>query len=99
MKKIFNILSIFAASTLAFTGCFNLEEEAFSEVVQEQFVQSDQDVAALLASTYSEFGSFFDWYGMFDAQEEPCDDQHSDYTDTDPTFLTDFFHISSTYYS
>lgn len=73
MKKIYSILSVLAASALMFTGCFNLDEEAFSEVVQEQFVPSDQDVAALLASTYSEFGAFFDWYGMFDAQEEPCD--------------------------
>ncbi len=55
------------------TGCFDLEEHAYSEVVQKDFAPTDQDVVALLANAYSEFGAFMDWYGMFDAQEEAAD--------------------------
>ena len=55
------------------TACFDLEEHAYSEVVQKDFSPSDQDVVALLALSYSEFGAFMDWYGMFDAQEEAAD--------------------------
>ena len=73
MKKIFASLSILAVSAFCLTGCFDLKEEAYSEILQESFVPTDQDVAALLASSYSEFGAFMDWYGMFDAQEEAAD--------------------------
>ena len=67
------LLSLLTVPALALTGCFNLDEQAYSEIVQESFVPRDQDVAALLASSYSELGTFFDWYGMFDVQEEPAD--------------------------
>ncbi|MGN0195180.1 MAG: RagB/SusD family nutrient uptake outer membrane protein [Candidatus Cryptobacteroides sp.] len=73
MKKIsFSILALAAAAVVT-TGCFDLEEKAYSEIVQKDFVPTDQDVAALLASSYSEFGAMMDWYGMFDAQEEAAD--------------------------
>ena len=56
-----------------FTSCFNLEEHAFSEVVQKDFTPTDQDVVALLANAYSPFGAFMDWYGFFDCMEEAAD--------------------------
>ena len=73
MKKIFASLAILAVSASCLTGCFDLKEEAYSEILQESFNPTDQDVAALLASSYSEFGAFMDWYGIFDAQEEGAD--------------------------
>ena len=73
MKKILSSIAILAVSATCLTGCFNLEEIAYSEITQESFNPTDQDVVALLASSYSEFGAFMDWYGMFDAQEESAD--------------------------
>ena len=73
MKKIVRTILAFAAATAMFTGCFNLEENAYSEIVQKDFEPTDQDVVALLALSYSEFGAFMDWYGMFDCQEEAAD--------------------------
>ena len=73
MKKIkYSILALIAASGL-FTSCFNLDEEPFSEILQETFQPSDQDVAAYLASAYTELAYFWDWQGLFDAMEEPAD--------------------------
>ncbi len=73
MKKFFHSILALGAVAAMLTGCFDLEEHAYSEVVQKDFVPTDQDVVALLANAYSEFGSFMDWYGMFDAQEEAAD--------------------------
>lgn len=55
------------------TGCFDLEEHAYSEVVKKDFTPTDQDVVALLSKSYSEFGAFMDWYGIFDCMEEAAD--------------------------
>ncbi|MCQ2174782.1 MAG: RagB/SusD family nutrient uptake outer membrane protein [Bacteroidales bacterium] len=73
MKKIKNIALALAASMTMLTGCFDLTEEAFSEIVQESFTPSEQDVASLLASAYTPLAFFFDWQGLFDAMEEPAD--------------------------
>ena len=73
MKKIFNTILAVAASMALVTSCFNLDEEAFSEIVQESFTPSEQDVASLLASAYTPLAFFFDWQGLFDALEEPAD--------------------------
>lgn len=73
MKKIFNSIIALGAASMMLTGCFNLEEHAFSEVVKKDFVPTDQDVVALLSASYSEFGAFMDWYGIFDALEESAD--------------------------
>ena len=73
MKKIkYSILAILAASGIC-TGCFNLDEVPYSEILQERFEPSDQDVAAYLASAYTELAYWFDWQGAFDAMEEPAD--------------------------
>lgn len=72
-KKItYSLLALVAASGL-FTGCFNLDEVPYSEILQERFEPSEQDVAAYLASAYTELAYWFDWQGGFDAQEEPAD--------------------------
>ena len=73
MKKIFSSIAIFALAATCFTGCFNLDEVPYSEILQEKFTPSDQDVAAYLASAYTELAYWFDWQGGFDAQEEPAD--------------------------
>ena len=73
MKKIkYALIATLAASTLA-TSCMNLDEIPYSEILQETFTPSDQDVAAYLASAYTELAYFFDWQGLFDALEEPAD--------------------------
>ena len=54
MKKMkYGILALLACSTMTLTGCFNLDEEPFSEITEESFVPSEQDVAALMAPAYS----------------------------------------------
>jgi len=73
MKKILSTIAMIAAAATMFTGCFNLDEEAFSEVVQKDFTPSEQDVAALTASAYTPLAAWFAWYGIFDSLEEPAD--------------------------
>jgi hypothetical protein len=58
---------------LLLTSCFNLEEEAYSEVVEKDFIATEQDVASLLAGTYSPLIYIMNWQGYFDLQEEPGD--------------------------
>lgn len=62
-----------ASSMLTLNGCFDLEEEVFSEVTNESFIPTDQDVAALLASAYTPLTYIYDWQGLFDLQEESGD--------------------------
>jgi hypothetical protein len=73
MKKIFIKALCFTMPLILLTACFNLEEEAFSEVVEKDFVATEQDVASLLASTYSPLTYIFNWQGYFDLQEEAGD--------------------------
>ena len=73
MKKILSTIAILAVSAACLSGCFKLEEKAYSEIVQKDFVPTDQDVAAYLASAYTELAFFWDWQGLFDAMEEPAD--------------------------
>ena len=73
MKKIFNSIIALGAASVMLTGCFDLEEHAYSEVVKKDFTPTDQDVVALLSKSYSEFGAFMDWYGIFDCMEEAAD--------------------------
>lgn len=63
---------IMAASSLTFTSC-SLKEEVFSEITEDSFIPTDQDVAALLASAYSPLTYIYDWQGLFDVQEESGD--------------------------
>ncbi len=58
---------------LGTTSCFELSEEVYSEITEESFSASEQDVVALVASAYTPLGFVFDWQGLFDNQEEPAD--------------------------
>ncbi|MDL2309913.1 RagB/SusD family nutrient uptake outer membrane protein [Parabacteroides sp. OttesenSCG-928-B22] len=60
-------------SLCLFTGCFNLDEEVFSEITEASFVPTEQDIASILSKAYQPMINFYDWYGEFDAQEEPAD--------------------------
>jgi len=73
MKNIFKKALIFILPNLLLVSCFDLEEEVFSEVVEKDFIATEQDVASLLASTYSPLVYIYNWQGLFDAQEEPGD--------------------------
>ena len=43
MKKIFSSIAILAVSTACFTACFNLDEVAYSEILQESFEPTDAE--------------------------------------------------------
>jgi len=66
-------IALLAAAMTSFTACFNLDEEPFSEILQEKFTPSAQDVSAYLASAYTKLAYFWAWQGLFDAVEEPAD--------------------------
>lgn len=72
MKSIYK-WGISLLSLFLFTGCFDLEEEVYSEITETSFVPTERDVASLLAKAYKPMTGFYDWYGEFDAQEEPAD--------------------------
>lgn len=74
MKKyIYSIAAFAVCSMLTLSSCTNLDEQVYSEVTEESFIPTDQDVAALLASAYSPLTYIFNWQGLFDLQEEPGD--------------------------
>ena len=74
MKKMkYGIFALLACSTMTLTGCFNLDEEPYSEITEESFVPTEQDAAALMAKAYTPLNFIFNWYGYFDLQEEPGD--------------------------
>ncbi|MDD2436908.1 MAG: RagB/SusD family nutrient uptake outer membrane protein [Massilibacteroides sp.] len=72
MKKIYK-WSFTLLIPVLLTGCFDLEEKAYSEVIEKDFIATEQDVASLLASTYSPLTYIMNWQGYFDLQEEPGD--------------------------
>jgi len=73
MKRYKYIFIVTVCSIFSLTSCFDLTEEVFSEITEESFVASEQDVVALLASAYAPLGFVFDWQGLFDVMEEPGD--------------------------
>ena len=74
MKKMkYGILALLACSTMTLTGCFNLDEEPYSEITEETFIPTEQDAAALMAKAYTPLRFIYDWYGYFDLQEESGD--------------------------
>lgn len=54
-------------------GCFELEEQVYSEVLEESFTATEDDVVALMASGYTPLRYIMGWQGLFDVQEEPGD--------------------------
>ncbi len=65
--------ALLLSSTLGLSGCLNLDETAYSEIIEEDFVPTEQDVAALMASSYSPLTYIMNWQGYFDLQEESGD--------------------------
>ena len=64
---------ILTALSLGVTSCFKLDEKVYSEVTEDSFSATEQDVVSLVASAYFPLGFVFNWYGYFDNQEEPAD--------------------------
>lgn len=69
----YGVYLLCATGLLGLNSCFNLDEEPYSEIIEEDYVPTTADEAALLATTYSQLRFIMDWYGMFDLQEEPGD--------------------------
>ncbi len=74
MKK-YKIGYIIAIVWMLFSlpSCFDLSEDVFSEINEDDFVPTEQDVIALVASAYNPLQFAMDWFGYFDSQEEPAD--------------------------
>lgn len=58
---------------LLLSSCFNLDEDVYSEVLEETFSATDEDIVALMASGYTPLRFIMGWQGLFDVQEEPAD--------------------------
>lgn len=67
------LLTLLAAASFSLQGCFNLDEEAFSEVTEGASKPSEDDVYAMIASAYAPLNFIYNWQGYFDLQEEPAD--------------------------
>ncbi|MDR2808959.1 MAG: RagB/SusD family nutrient uptake outer membrane protein [Tannerellaceae bacterium] len=65
--------SLCGVALLMLTGCFNLDENVYSEVTESTFIPTEKDVSALLATAYSPLTYIMNWQGYFDLQEEPGD--------------------------
>ena len=73
MKTVYIKCVIIILLPILLSSCFNLDEKAYSEVVEKDFIATEQDVASLLASTYSPLTFIMNWQGYFDLQEESGD--------------------------
>jgi hypothetical protein len=75
IKKIArNTIALFGIAVLVISGgCFNLDEEVFSEITEESFTPAESDIVALMASGYTPLRYIMGWQGLFDIQEEPGD--------------------------
>jgi len=74
MKKFkIGLLMMAAAAVFCCTSCFNLDEEVYSEITEESFTASQEDIVALMGGAYVPLQFIMDWQGLFDNQEEPGD--------------------------
>lgn len=73
MKK--SYLSIILASSMVFvSGCTDLDEKIYSEVLQKDYVPTEKDIPSIIAPVYSVLRPMMmDWQGYFDVQEEAAD--------------------------
>lgn len=69
----YGVYALCASAMLSISSCFNLDEEPYSEIIEEDYVPTEADEIALLATTYSQLRFVMDWYGLFDLQEESGD--------------------------
>lgn len=72
-KYKYGFCAVCLGSMLSLSSCFNLDETPYSEILEEDYVPTEEDEVALLATTYSQLRFIMDWYGYFDLQEEPGD--------------------------
>lgn len=74
MKKYkYGIYAACLGSLLSLNSCFNLDEEPFSEIIEESYEPTEADEMSLLGTTYTPLRFIMDWYGYFDLQEESGD--------------------------
>ncbi len=74
-KTVSTYISVATLSVaLCISACTNLDEEVYSEVIQDDFVPTEKDIPSLIAPVYSSMRPVFaDWQGYFDLQEESAD--------------------------
>jgi starch-binding outer membrane protein, SusD/RagB family len=65
-------LFLFGLLLLA-NSCSDLEENPFSEVTEDTFTATKDDILSMVASGYSPLRYIMGWQGLFDVQEEPAD--------------------------
>lgn len=71
LKNISCLLIIAMAFGLG--GCFDLEEEVFDEITENNLTITESDAIAMMASAYNPLRFVMDWMGYFDVQEESGD--------------------------
>ena len=59
----YGVYALCASAMLSISSCFNLDEEPYSEIIEEDYVPTEADEIALLATTYSQLRFVMDWYG------------------------------------
>ena len=69
----YSLYAVCLSLLLSLNSCFNLDEEPFSEIIEEQYEPTEADEISLLGTIYSPFRFILDWYGYFDLQEESGD--------------------------
>ena len=50
----YGVYALCASAMLSISSCFNLDEEPYSEIIEEDYVPTEADEIALLATTYSQ---------------------------------------------
>lgn len=48
----YGVYALCASAMLSISSCFNLDEEPYSEIIEEDYVPTEADEIALLATTY-----------------------------------------------
>lgn len=72
-KYRYGLWAVCLSSLVTLSSCFNLDEDPYSEVLEESYVPTPEDEIAFLATTYAPLRFIMDWYGYFDLQEESGD--------------------------
>lgn len=73
LKKKILYFGLIITAGLSWSGCTDLDEKVFSEVTESNFIPSESDIVAIMASAYTPMRYVMDWQGLFDLQEEPGD--------------------------
>jgi starch-binding outer membrane protein, SusD/RagB family len=68
------LTSLVLGSGVLFHSCTKLDEEVFSEVIEDNFVPIEKDVPAIIAPVYTVLRPMMaGWQGYFDLEEESAD--------------------------